>query len=52
MEFFGIFIRRDFKILEIVIKGVLVYYMDEVDIFKDYIDVVILCGGSMFDLLV
>ncbi|WP_025724745.1 diaminopimelate dehydrogenase [Acholeplasma granularum] len=50
MELFGIFTRRDPKSLVPLTKTARVYHLDDVEKFKDQIDVAILCGGSMSDL--
>lgn len=50
MELFGVFTRRDPETLKTVTSGVKVYHLDQVESYKDHIDVAILCGGSMSDL--
>lgn len=50
MELVGIFTRRDPASIQTAHKGVAVYRYEEMDQFKDDIDVMILCGGSASDL--
>ncbi len=49
MELVGVFTRRDPSSVQTV-SGCPVYSLDDVDQFKDKIDVMILCGGSATDL--
>src|SRR5690554_6274 len=50
MELFGIFTRRDPKTLKTTKITSKVYHLDNLENYKDEIDVAILCGGSMSDL--
>ena len=50
MELAAVFTRRDPSAVSIRTEGVGVYHVDEVEEFKDKIDVLILCGGSATDL--
>ena len=50
MELAGIFTRRNPSALTPVTENVCVYSVDEIEKFKDKIDVLILCGGSATDL--
>lgn len=50
MELFGVFTRRDPKSIIIDEGKVNVYHVDDIDKYKDEIDVVILCSGSANDL--
>ena len=49
MEFFGVFTRRNPSTVK-TLTGVNVYSIDDIEKYKDEIDVVILCGGSATDL--
>lgn len=49
MELVGVFSRRDPKSVQ-TFTGAAVYHMDDIENFKDKIDVMILCGGSATDL--
>ena len=50
MELVGVFSRRNPDILKINTPSAGVYHIDDVENFKDKIDVMILCGGSATDL--
>ena len=50
MELIGVFTRRNPKDLIINTKTAGVYHIDEIESFKDKIDVMVLCGGSAKDL--
>lgn len=50
MELAAVFTRRDPSSVSIRTEGVGVYHVDEVEKFRDKIDVLILCGGSATDL--
>ncbi len=50
MELCAVFTRRDPQTVQILTPGVTVYHADEVERFRDDIDVMILCGGSATDL--
>ena len=50
MELVGVFTRRDPKTLQIKTAGVPVYAAEDVEKYKDSIDVMIICGGSATDL--
>ena len=49
VELVGVFTRRDPKSVK-TISGLKVYSVEDIDSFKDKIDVLILCGGSATDL--
>ena len=49
-ELVGVFTRRDPATVKIRTAGVGVYHTDELEKFKDRIDVLIICGGSATDL--
>lgn len=49
-ELVGVFTRRDPATVKIRTSGVGVYHTDELENFKDKIDVLIICGGSATDL--
>ena len=49
-ELVGVFTRRDPATVKIRTSGVGVYHTDELEKFKDKIDVLIICGGSATDL--
>ena len=49
-ELVGVFTRRDPATVKIRTAGVGVYHTDELEKFKDKIDVLIICGGSATDL--
>lgn len=49
-ELVGVFTRRDPSAVKIRTAGVEVYHTDELENFKDKIDVLIICGGSATDL--
>ena len=50
MELVAVFTRRAPETLKIATEGVAVCHVDDVDSYKDKIDVMILCGGSATDL--
>ena len=50
MELVAVFTRRDPKTLKIATEGVEVRHVDDVESYRDKIDVMILCGGSATDL--
>ena len=50
MELVAVFTRRDPKTLQIKTQGVPVVSTDDIENWKDKIDVMILCGGSATDL--
>lgn len=50
MELFGIFTRRSPKEIKPLTQGAKVYKLEDAAIYKDEIDVMILCGGSATDL--
>src|SRR5699024_11709062 len=50
MQLVGIFTRRDPAQLEPLFDATQVFAMDDLESFKDKIDVLILCGGSKDDL--
>ena len=50
MELVGVFSRRNPNSLKINTPSAGVYHIDDVENFKDKIDVMILCGGSATDL--
>lgn len=50
MELIGVFSRRNPDTLKINTPSAGVYHIDDVENFKDKIDVMILCGGSATDL--
>lgn len=50
MELFGIFTRRNPDTVKILTEGVGVYSSDDIEKYKDDIDVLIICGGSATDL--
>ena len=50
MELTAVFTRRDPSTVKINTPGVPVFHIDEVERFKDKIDVLIICGGSATDL--
>ena len=50
LELVAVFTRRDASKVQINTKGVNVYNVKDVLLFKDKIDVMILCGGSATDL--
>lgn len=50
MELKAVFTRRDPSTVKILTEGVTVYPVDQIEEFKDEIDVLVLCGGSATDL--
>lgn len=50
MELFCVFSRRDPASVTLIDQSVPVYAMDDIESYKDDIDVLILCGGSKSDL--
>ena len=50
MELVGVFTRRNPGDLKIITQNVGVYHIDDIESFKDKIDVMILCGCSATDL--
>lgn len=50
LELAGVFTRRDPKNVKILTETAGVYHIDELEDWKDKIDVLILCGGSATDL--
>ncbi len=50
MTLVGVFTRREPKDVQLLSQEVPVYTLDEIESFKDKIDVLILCGGSKNDL--
>ncbi len=50
MELAAVFTRRDPETLKILTEGVKVYSYEEAESKKEFIDVLILCGGSATDL--
>lgn len=50
MELFGVFTRRNPDRLKIMTEGVGVYSSDDIEKYKNEIDVLIICGGSATDL--
>ena len=50
MELFGVFTRRNPESLKIMTDGVGIYSSDDIEKYKDEIDVLIICGGSATDL--
>ena len=50
MELVAVFTRRDPKTLQIKTQGVPVVSTDDIENWKDKVDVMILCGGSATDL--
>jgi len=50
MELFGVFTRRNPDSLKIMTEGVGVYSSDDIEKYKNEIDVLIICGGSAADL--
>ena len=50
LELAGVFTRRDPKNVKILTETAGVYHVDELEDWKDKIDVLILCGGSATDL--
>ena len=52
MELVAVFTRRAPESVSILTEGALVCSVDEVEQWKDKIDVMILCGGSATDLQV
>lgn len=50
MELFGVFTRRNPDSLKIMTEDVGVYSSDDIEKYKDEIDVLIICGGSATDL--
>lgn len=50
MELVAVFTRRNPETVTILTEGVKVYSINDVENFKDKIDVMILCGGSATDL--
>ena len=50
MELVGIFTRRDPSTIKTVTDDASVYHIDDARKWKDQIDVMILCGGSMSDI--
>ena len=50
MELVAVFSRRDPKDVKINTEGVNVYRSEDVESFKDKVDVLIICGGSRSDL--
>ena len=50
MELAGVFTRRDPASITLITPGAKVFKMDDIESFKDKIDVMILCGGSATDL--
>lgn len=50
MELFGVFTRRDPATLKLLTEGAKAYRAQDVEQYKDDIDVLIICGGSATDL--
>lgn len=50
MQLVGVFSRRDPATVTLIDNSVPVYAMDDIEQYKDEIDVLILCGGSKSDL--
>ena len=50
MELVAVFTRRDPSLVSILTKGALVVSVNDINNYKDKIDVLILCGGSATDL--
>ncbi len=50
MELFGVFTRRHPDSLKLMTEGVGVYSANDIEKYKDEIDVLIICGGSATDL--
>ncbi len=50
MELKGVFTRRDPSSLKLQTPGVSAYSIDDLEKFRQEIDVMIICGGSAFDL--
>lgn len=50
MELFGVFTRRNPESLKLMTDGVGVYSANDIEKYKDDIDVLIICGGSATDL--
>ncbi|MFS0574922.1 diaminopimelate dehydrogenase [Sporosarcina sp. 179-K 3D1 HS] len=50
MELVGVFTRRNPEDVQLLNESVAVHSLDDIDQFKDEIDVLILCGGSKNDL--
>jgi len=50
IELFGVFTRRDPSQVHTVFENTKVFSVDDIDKYKDEIDVVIICGGSATDL--
>ncbi len=50
MELFGVFTRRNPETLTLLTKEAKAYSADEIEKYKDEIDVLIICGGSATDL--
>ncbi len=50
MELFGVFTRRNPESITLSTQGAKVYSADDILLYKDQIDVVIICGGSATDL--
>lgn len=50
MELVAVFTRRDPATVKILTEGVAVVSVNDVESYKDKIDVMILCGGSATDL--
>ena len=50
LELVAVFTRRDPESVKIKTEGVGVYHIDEIENFKDKIDVLVLGGGSATDL--
>lgn len=50
MELFGVFTRRNPESLKLMTEDAKVYSSDDVEKYKDEIDVLIICGGSATDL--
>lgn len=50
MDLFGVFTRRNPESLKLMTEGVGVYSANDIEKYKDDIDVLIICGGSATDL--
>lgn len=50
MELFGVFTRRDPATLQLMTEGAKAYRSQDIEQYKDDIDVLIICGGSATDL--
>ena len=50
MELFGVFTRRNPEALQLMTDGARAYSANDIEKFKDDIDVLIICGGSATDL--